>query len=123
MKMKAMKKNKKQIRSEFRRKCYVRDGYRCAVCGLKSSPAKAGDDLDVHHITDRSKMPNGGYVKENGICLCSDRSENQLNCCHLKAEQFHIKNVSIPGYSPEELYVKIGSSYDAAVVASEKLNV
>lgn len=52
-------------------------------------------------------MPNGGYVRENGISVCTD--------CHLLAEDAE------PGYEPEVLYEKIGSSYEYAVEASEKL--
>ena len=60
-------------------------------------------------------MPHGGYVKENGITLCPD--------CHSKAEKWH-KSGGVswePGYHPNELYAKIGSSYEMAVAASEKL--
>lgn len=83
------------------------------MCGFKSSPAKAEEELDAHHITDRTLMPNGGYVKENGISLCAE--------CHEKAEEYHKTGVAFPGYSPAELYNKIGSSHDEAVKASEKL--
>jgi hypothetical protein len=70
--------------------------------------------LDAHHITDRNLMPNGGYVKENGISLCGD--------CHEKAEEYHRTGVAIQGYSPDDLYAVIGSSYDDAVKASKELN-
>lgn len=40
--------------------------------------------LDVHHITNRKMMPNGGYVKENGITLC-----DCYDVCHFRAEQFN----------------------------------
>jgi hypothetical protein len=50
-------------------------------------------------------MPNGGYVKENGITLCKI-GEN----CHLKAE-----NVE-PGFEPELLYRLIGSSKELALL-------
>jgi len=72
-----------------------------------------GEGLDAHHITDRGDMPNGGYVKENGIALCEN--------CHIKAEEFHSTGTSHPGYSPEDLYRVIGSSHIAAVNASERL--
>lgn len=52
-------------------------------------------------------MPMGGYVKENGISLCAD--------CHEKAENFHRTGVSVPGYSPDELYRLVGSSKEKAI--------
>ncbi len=60
-------------------------------------------------------MPNGGYVKENGISLCSK--------CHLYAEQFHITKglAGMMGYLPDDLYKLIGSSKEKAVATSEKL--
>ncbi len=97
---------KKQIRQEFRYSCFSRDRNRCAIC-------RATGPLDAHHITDRNLMPNGGYVPENGISLCED--------CHLKAEEFHSTGVSVPGYSPEELYAKIKSSKEIAHEKSLKL--
>lgn len=109
-----MSAEKKAIRKLFRDSCYKRDGFRCAVCGMKSSKDKAEEELDAHHITDRNLMPNGGYVKENGISLCAQ--------CHEKAEVFHSTGTALPGFSPEDLYIKIKSSYEKAVEASEKLS-
>ena len=100
--------NKKHIRQNFRDICFKRDKQTCKCC-----PSKV--ELTVHHITDRHEMPNGGYVKENGITVCPE--------CHIKAEQFHITEgkESYPGMSPTDLYAMIGSSYDKAVTASERL--
>lgn len=106
---------KKRIRSLFRNICYKRDGFRCAMCYVKSSQEKAQAELEVHHITNPKEMPNGGYVKENGISLCPE--------CHVKAEMFHSTGVAVEGYSPEDLYKKINSSYEKAVAASEKLGL
>lgn len=105
---------KKAIRKAFRDACYQRDKYCCAMCGMKSSKEKAEEDLDVHHVTDQSLLPNGGYVKENGISLCGP--------CHEKAEVFHSTGTSVEGYSIEDLYKKINSSYEKAVAASNKLS-
>ena len=69
--------------------------------------------LDAHHITNREEMPNGGYVKQNGISVCDD--------CHLKAEAFWSTGESVQGFSPEDLYKLIGSSLEIATKASEKL--
>lgn len=57
-------------------------------------------------------MPGGGYVVENGITLCQEK-------CHPMAERYHATGVSVPGFSPEELYDRIGSSLEAAVSASK----
>ena len=98
--------SKKEVRRLFNEAVLERDGHRCVKCG---SIAK----LNVHHIRDRHDMPGGGYVKENGISLCEDS-------CHLKAEQWHISGgkEAPPGFSPNELYDEIGSSYAKAIKAS-----
>jgi hypothetical protein len=111
-----MSQKKKEIRNNFNLACLKRDRYRCVCCGLQATPENWRDSLDVHHIQDRNLLPNGGYVKENGVTLCKV-GEN----CHLKAEQFHITGTALPGFSPEDLYVKIGSSYEKAAEASRRL--
>lgn len=103
--------SKKDVRAAFRNTCFKRDGYRCAMCGWK--PEVWNDEkppLDAHHITDRTLMPCGGYVRDNGISLCDE--------CHLLAETYHITGKAHPGYSPNDLYDKIGSCYDLAVECS-----
>lgn len=97
---------KKQIRASFRNACFTRDQNRCVLCG-------ATGELDAHHIVDRNDIPNGGYVAENGITVCKD--------CHWKAEQFHLTGKSLPGFAPDDLYRKIGSSKEMAVAAAKKL--
>ena len=101
--------SKKDIRKRFRDACFSRDEFCCAKCGFKSSKEKAEQELDAHHITSRKDMPNGGYVSENGISLCSE--------CHIKAEECR------QGYSASELYSIINSNYDKAVKASTKLSI
>lgn len=104
--------DKKKIRATFRDACHSRDGYKCRVCGW--SIFRPGElELDAHHITDRNLMPNGGYVKENGISLCAE--------CHKRAEVFHETGVALPGWAPDDLYAKIGSSRELAEAASRKL--
>ncbi len=63
-------------------------------------------------------MENDGYAPSNGITLCSDG-----NNCHLKAEQYHIsEGVNWePGFHPDDLYAKIGSSYEQAANDCHKL--
>ena len=108
-----MASTKQLVRQRFRDACFARDRHRCRVCN--SVPPNGDDGLDAHHITDRNEMPNGGYVKENGISLCAP--------CHEKAEVYHAssKATSEPGYSPDDLYRYVGSSYDSARRASERL--
>lgn len=102
---------KKQVRAAFRRTCFERDGYACVMCEFRSTPERAEEELDAHHITDRNLMPNGGYVEENGISLCAD--------CHRKAEIFHSTGHPHEGFSVEDLYEAVGSSYEKALEASE----
>jgi hypothetical protein len=107
--------NKKEIRNKFREACLNRDKDTCRMCGIKApSREEALRIFDVHHVTDRSLMPSGGYCLENGITLCKDP-------CHLKAEQFHSTGIAYPDYGPEDLYKVIGSTYEKAVEASQKL--
>lgn len=108
-----MSNEKKEIRQQFRDAVYKRDGFRCAVCFMKSSKDHAQEELDAHHITNRKIMPNGGYVKENGISLCPE--------CHEKAEVFHSTGTAVEGFAPEDLYKLINSNLEKAIEASEKL--
>ncbi len=110
---------KKQIRKNFRNAVFKRDNNTCKICGYKPPADKIIEELDAHHITDRNEMPNGGYVKENGITLCCI-GEN----CHLKAEQFHISGGTkwVENMHPNDLYLLINSSKEEAIQASERLN-
>jgi hypothetical protein len=108
-----MSARKKAIRQAFRDACLARDGRRCVMCG------RSGVLLDAHHIEDRHAFPNGGYVPENGITLCSE-GDPEVNC-HWKAERFHATGTAYPGYAPEELYARIGSSLERAFAADERL--
>lgn len=110
-----MSENKKNIRKLFRQECLKRDNYSCVMCGVKASSYDEAEKIfDVHHIQDRSLMPNGGYVKENGITLCKD-------ICHVKAEEFHSLGIAIPGFSVNDLYKVINSSLEKAIKESLKL--
>lgn len=114
-----MSNKKKSIRKKFREETMQRDKYKCCCCGKKGKDRQGGSghlkfhddknlvELDAHHISSREEMPNGGYVKENGISVCDD--------CHLKAE-----NVEL-GFEPEKLYEIIGSSHDSAIKSSTLL--
>lgn len=95
---------KKKIRQNFRTSVFERDEHKCRKCPI---PVK-NVNLDAHHITDRDEMPNGGYVKENGISLCDE--------CHIKAEVFHSSNHIkwVDEFHPNDLYELIGSNYKMA---------
>lgn len=101
-------KQKQKVREAFRNAVFKRDNYQCKFCNVVS-------DLDAHHITDRNLMPNGGYVKENGISLCTRH--------HIDAEQFHINNGKtwVEGFHPNDLYRKINSTFELAVKKSKEL--
>ena len=103
-----MSAKKKAVREAFRNAVFTRDRHKCVFCDCKT-------DLDAHHITDRTEMPNGGYVKENGITLCPTH--------HMEAEQFHISGGTtwVTGKHPDDLYKLIGSSKEKAIRASERL--
>jgi hypothetical protein len=103
---------KKQIRQQFRTAVFARDSFACRACGFTSTPERAEEELDAHHITDRNELPNGGYVAENGISLCA--------ACHELAETFHCGKPVPPGFTPAELYALIGSSEEEARAASER---
>jgi len=97
-----MSENKKNIRNKFRMEVFKRDKSRCRVCHWNQDITK----LDAHHIISRDLLPDGGYVKENGIALCPN--------CHLLAERFHATGVAEPGYSIDDLYALINSSEEKA---------
>lgn len=66
-----MSTKKKNTRKHFRDSVFKRDNYSCRGCEYKPlGIIKIEDHLDAHHIVDRNKMPNGGYVPKNGITLC-----------------------------------------------------
>jgi 5-methylcytosine-specific restriction endonuclease McrA len=103
------KERKKAVREAFHQAVFRRDGGKCVVCRQSGRDTPA---VDAHHITDRTEIPNGGYVLENGIAVCE--------ACHLRVEQYHLTGQAEEGLHPDDLYRLIGSSYDAAVAASAK---
>jgi hypothetical protein len=103
-----MSAKKKIIRQKFRDAVLKRDRSKCVIC-------KTSEGIDVHHITDRTLMPGGGYVRENGISLCAE---------HLAtAEEYHLSNGEncADGFTPKALYMKIGSNYEKALEASKRI--
>lgn len=100
------KQDHKRWRKQFNEDCLKRDGYKCVFCGLDI-------DLDVHHITDRHEMPNGGYAMSNGITVCEQH--------HLMCEEHHATGHAVVGFHPDDLYAKIGSSKSKAYIDSQNL--
>jgi len=93
------KQDHKRWRKQFNYECLTRDNFKCVFCNVT-------ENLDVHHITDRHELPNGGYVLSNGITLYPEH--------HLKCEQYHIKGECEEIFTPNALYIKINSTFDAA---------
>lgn len=122
-----MGKEKRKIRKKFRDDVFERDNYKCRRCGEDFSNQDFPENyLDAHHITDRSEMPNGGYVKENGISLCKENFDEEgllTDSCHMLAEKFHISggNEWEKYMHPDDLYELIGSSKELAIEKSLRL--
>lgn len=109
--------SKKDIRRQFRDAVFERDHYTCLVCGKEWTPADADPNLhriNAHHITDRSEMPHGGYVPENGVTVCEGE-------CHRRVERYHETGEVEPHLSPDALYQAIGTCKGKAVRKSRLL--
>lgn len=128
------KSQKKEVRRKFRDLVFQRDGYRCVCCGFQSSKEEVEESLDAHHITPREEMPNGGYVKENGVSLCDPSKSGGAarDGCHFKAEEVLEARAAGNQYdpepddpyhpfAPEQLYVAIDSSWKLAVEEALRL--
>lgn len=100
------KQDHKRWRSQFNHDCLERDGHKCVFCDEDVN-------LNVHHITDRHEIPNGGYVLSNGITVCEHH--------HLLCEEFHATGHAAIGYHPDDLYAKINSSKSKAYIDSQNL--
>ena len=103
-------------RKQFNDVCYKRDKYQCLWCGKKATFDSDGNvnNLDVHHIVERSLWIDGGFYEANGATLCDPD-------CHMKAEQTvvscdelrakaGIKEIVLPPqFSPDEQIDKWGN--------------
>lgn len=101
--------DKQRTREAFKEEVFTRDLYTCRGCG-RTPRTDGWVALDAHHITPREEMPNGGYVKENGITLCE--------ACHELAEYVltHFKNSTLrPLFHKDFLYGLIGGSHAIAL--------
>lgn len=83
-------------RNQFRELVFLRDNYRCVICGA--------DGMDAHHIMERRLFADGGYYLDNGATLCSEHhlktESTELSCEEIR-ELAHIDTVVLP----EHLYV------------------
>ncbi len=95
----------------------------CRICGVKagepypgmhSRPMDEPAVLNVHHIIDRSEIPNGGSVLSNGITLCEIH--------HEEAEAHHdLDPEADDAFCPSKLFSIIDSSYEQAMKDAENL--
>ena len=121
-----MSKQKKEVRKAFRDGTFRRDKYTCVMCGFRAKPADAETFLDAHHITPREDMPHGGYVKENGVTLCTGHHlGDDAGGCHARAEDALKRKAEGLSFEetwgPDALYLKVGSSKIQAVQAANRL--
>ena len=105
---------KAQVRDRFRTMVLSRAKTRCQGPGCHEKAPQT--KLDAHHITNRNRLPAGGYVAENGIALCDTPGG-----CHEKAEAVDCGHLVDDRFTAKALYQTIGSSADAAQAASERL--
>lgn len=68
---------------EWRMKVFVRDGFKCQVCG------KTGNNIEAHHIKEQCNYPELRYDVNNGITLCHE--------CHKKTDNYGNKAKKISG--------------------------
>lgn len=121
--------DKKLIRKKFRDAVFKRDKYTCRICGQVYTEEESDPSLSMvnaHHITDRTLLENGGYVKENGITVCDEKGRySGTMSCHLLVEQCHIlggdEDLVEEQYRPSTLYLKIDSSLELAIKKSKQL--
>lgn len=85
----------KEVLLAVKQAVQFRDGDNCALC---QSPKR----LLLHFILPDTNFYNGGFIEENAILLCFR--------CEIKARAYHTGYVIEKGYSPEDLYNRIGSS-------------
>lgn len=110
-----MSERKEQRRAAFRDAVYKAADYRCQGpgCRVKATKESARSTLDAHHVTSRKDIDFEGYVRENGIALCS--------ACHEKAEDCEQGRAEHAGFMPADLYTTIGSSREQAQSAALRL--
>jgi hypothetical protein len=85
-------------RDSFRNGVFLRDGYKCVICGA------SGVRLDAHHIIERRLWDDGGYYLDNGATLCDEglahhmRAEETVLTCDQIRTAANIKRVIIPDH-------------------------
>lgn len=108
-----MSAKKKLARQKFRDQVLKRDRGLCAIC-------KSPDNVEIHHITNHTLMPGGGYVRENGITLCKEHLEQAELYLHSESDAL-AEDAGLGALAPKKLYLKIGSNYDKALKACQRL--
>lgn len=106
-----MSKEKRRLREAFKTATFLRDSYACVTCRIYYNRVRVA--VDAHHIINRNEMPNGGYVRSNGISLCAD--------CHEMAEHTLIGMRTASGWEPPVLYHLVGSTFQQAYDDSKRL--
>lgn len=101
---------KADARSEFKGAVFARDHQRCVACGC---PA-----VDAHHIMQRKLFPDGGYLLDNGVSLCSGchvlAESSQISCADLRVLAGIKEVVLPPGFDPGFAYDLRGEPIDFA---------
>ena len=99
----------KITKKEFKNTVFKRDKFTCQVCGQIKNVNK----LNIHYITN---ITSGSNVEENSITVCEDE-------CYMAIETFHVTGGEkwVEGLHPDDLYKKIGSSYEIAYNKSLEL--
>ncbi len=67
----------------WRDKVKKKDGFKCAICGIKTR-----DQLEAHHIRRHSRFPEFGRETWNGVTLCRD-CHKEITKASLKAITFY----------------------------------
>jgi 5-methylcytosine-specific restriction endonuclease McrA len=99
---------KKQIREKFHKGVFERDHYKCVICKKKA--------VDAHHIIDRSLFPDGGYILDNGVSLCSghhiEAEKNKIFPSQLRQKAGIMIRILPPGFDQTKEYDKWGQEIE-----------
>lgn len=83
-------------RNVFKSKVIERDGHKCIICGMT-------DNLEVHHILDRSLFEDGGYHIDNGATLCPTH-HFQAERTALSCDEIRFKTGILKPFLPDHFY-------------------
>jgi len=92
-------------RDQFREGVFARDKNTCVHCGLPG--------VDAHHIIERRLFPDGGYVLNNGVTLCTlchiSAEATTISCETLRHDAGITEAVLPPHFFPDGFYDKWGN--------------